>query len=46
LKIKDAGGSSCFVHNLSQHVIATEADALALIKRGNILKKIRETDLN
>lgn len=34
------------VHNLSQHLIATEAEALALIKRGNILKKIRETDLN
>lgn len=46
LKIKDAGSSSCVVHNLSQHAIATEAEALALIKRGNILKKIRETDLN
>jgi hypothetical protein len=34
------------VHNLSCHPIATEGEALSLIKRGNILKKIRETDLN
>lgn len=46
LKIKDAGSSSCMVQNLSNHTIANEAEALGLIKRGNILKKIRETDLN
>lgn len=46
LKIKDSGSSCCVVQNLSSHPIASEAEALALIKKGNILKKIRETDLN
>jgi hypothetical protein len=45
LKIKDVN-NSCVVHNLSIHEVKTKEEALFLIKKGNILKKIRETDLN
>lgn len=45
LKIKDVN-NNCVVHNLSIHEVKTKEEALFLIKKGNILKKIRETDLN
>lgn len=45
LKLKEGTGS-CVVHNLSSHSVGSVEEALALIKRGNFLKRIRETDLN
>lgn len=45
LKIKDVFGN-CTIQNLSIHEVKSQADTLDLIKKGNHLKKIRETHLN
>jgi hypothetical protein len=45
LKIKEIN-NICSIQNLTMHEINTREETLELIKKGNHLKKIRETNLN
>ena len=45
LKIKDVN-NTCHVQNLTVHPIASKEETMALISKGNHLKKMRETHLN